>query len=358
MPFKSKAQRRACYARNDPNWDCGEWESHTKNKRLPERVTKDHMDFKSFYHQAEVQDISEGKVGRFLGRLAGVALPTLGGAYATASMMGTGDPLGPGSAPGGLAGFFGGMMKGGDIGAAIGDSLGDKLWSGVKSFLGLFRRRKPAATATQNYIDKLAAGRTDLPTDEPVVRDQPQSIRSLAQRKQDDLSDEDYMTRRQQRKAASEALIAAMSIARYSSDQIMRMYNLSPSNEILTLWAMNYMDAIAKAGQEGGKEAAVREALHSLADMIAKGKMEKPQRKERAATPAEEPQTVKAPDVPLAGPEDLKVPDSLTKPSVTRQIDLFGNEIETPSQKRRRSGGGGRRRRAPTTMEQPGLFDN
>jgi hypothetical protein len=36
MPFKSKAQRRACYAANDPDWDCGEWESKTP-ARLPER---------------------------------------------------------------------------------------------------------------------------------------------------------------------------------------------------------------------------------------------------------------------------------------------------------------------------------
>lgn len=41
MPFKSKAQRRACYAKNDPNWDCEEWEEETPdNKRLPEKKKK------------------------------------------------------------------------------------------------------------------------------------------------------------------------------------------------------------------------------------------------------------------------------------------------------------------------------
>jgi hypothetical protein len=40
MPFKSKSQRRACYAAHDPNWDCGEWEAHTKDKKLPEKTKK------------------------------------------------------------------------------------------------------------------------------------------------------------------------------------------------------------------------------------------------------------------------------------------------------------------------------
>lgn len=38
MPFKSKAQMRACYAKDDPDWDCEKWESHTPNKKsLPKR---------------------------------------------------------------------------------------------------------------------------------------------------------------------------------------------------------------------------------------------------------------------------------------------------------------------------------
>lgn len=37
MPFKSKAQQRACYAKDDPRWDCQEWGAATK-KELPERV--------------------------------------------------------------------------------------------------------------------------------------------------------------------------------------------------------------------------------------------------------------------------------------------------------------------------------
>jgi hypothetical protein len=38
-PFKSKAQRRLCYALNDPNWNCKEWEMGTPRK-LPERIKR------------------------------------------------------------------------------------------------------------------------------------------------------------------------------------------------------------------------------------------------------------------------------------------------------------------------------
>ncbi len=41
MPYRSKSQISACYARNDPNWDCKEWAKKTKSiKELPERVKK------------------------------------------------------------------------------------------------------------------------------------------------------------------------------------------------------------------------------------------------------------------------------------------------------------------------------
>lgn len=36
-PFVSEAQRRACYAADDPKWDCKEWERHTPKKKLPKR---------------------------------------------------------------------------------------------------------------------------------------------------------------------------------------------------------------------------------------------------------------------------------------------------------------------------------
>ena len=38
-PFVSEEQRRACYAADDPNWDCKEWEAATpKGKKLPKHV--------------------------------------------------------------------------------------------------------------------------------------------------------------------------------------------------------------------------------------------------------------------------------------------------------------------------------
>lgn len=39
MPFKSKAQMKACYAAKDPKWDCEKWGKETKNaKDLPEKM--------------------------------------------------------------------------------------------------------------------------------------------------------------------------------------------------------------------------------------------------------------------------------------------------------------------------------
>jgi len=41
MPFRSLSQIRACYAKNDPNWDCHEFARETKNiKKLPEKVSE------------------------------------------------------------------------------------------------------------------------------------------------------------------------------------------------------------------------------------------------------------------------------------------------------------------------------
>lgn len=37
MPFKSKAQARACFARKDPDWDCEEWAEETDFSRIPEK---------------------------------------------------------------------------------------------------------------------------------------------------------------------------------------------------------------------------------------------------------------------------------------------------------------------------------
>ena len=42
MPFKSKAQWRACFAADDPNWDCREWADSTPSyKELPKKKKKE-----------------------------------------------------------------------------------------------------------------------------------------------------------------------------------------------------------------------------------------------------------------------------------------------------------------------------
>jgi hypothetical protein len=44
MPFKSKAQQKACYAKKArgeaKGWNCAEWSRVTNQKSLPERVKK------------------------------------------------------------------------------------------------------------------------------------------------------------------------------------------------------------------------------------------------------------------------------------------------------------------------------
>lgn len=43
MPFKNQRQRRACYAKDDPDWNCKKWEEETPED-LPEAVAKDWVD--------------------------------------------------------------------------------------------------------------------------------------------------------------------------------------------------------------------------------------------------------------------------------------------------------------------------
>lgn len=39
MPFKNKAQARACRAKHDPKWNCSKWAKETPGgiKKLPEK---------------------------------------------------------------------------------------------------------------------------------------------------------------------------------------------------------------------------------------------------------------------------------------------------------------------------------
>jgi hypothetical protein len=38
MPFKNKQQLKACYAKNDPKWDCDKWAHETSKKVLAEHT--------------------------------------------------------------------------------------------------------------------------------------------------------------------------------------------------------------------------------------------------------------------------------------------------------------------------------
>lgn len=52
MPFKSKEQRRACYAKQDPNWDCKEWDMkkrYHKNSSLLELYAQPYSGAGGFY---------------------------------------------------------------------------------------------------------------------------------------------------------------------------------------------------------------------------------------------------------------------------------------------------------------------
>jgi hypothetical protein len=40
MPFKTKKQRKACYAKNDPKWDCKKWDSEKKRTTKMRRKRK------------------------------------------------------------------------------------------------------------------------------------------------------------------------------------------------------------------------------------------------------------------------------------------------------------------------------
>lgn len=40
-PFVSEAQRKACYAKDEPGWDCKEWDKHTRNSRMNRLIKVD-----------------------------------------------------------------------------------------------------------------------------------------------------------------------------------------------------------------------------------------------------------------------------------------------------------------------------
>jgi len=260
MPFASKSQMRACFAKDDPNWDCHQWAHETPNrKNLPDHVKKKNMKFKEFLDQGD--EIVEGKVGRWLGRAAGLAIPTLGGAAMTAGMMGT-PTFDAGGAPGGLGGALAGVMKGGDIGAAIGDDLGDKVWSGVKKLGGLFRPKQPSTT--QNYVNKLSS-HTGLDPDDVEVK----AASTDPADKGSELNT--FMLQRSKNHQAGSTLQWALRHAGYPPSDI-KAYgmNLSPDNKALRTWAMHYHQMVQdemKAGHSGTAAAIAKRGVEKLQEL-------------------------------------------------------------------------------------------
>ncbi len=68
MPFKSEAQRRACWAKKSRgeagSWDCEEWEKKTKNKKsLPYKIKESILISKIDKAIAEMDHKLTGKTG-------------------------------------------------------------------------------------------------------------------------------------------------------------------------------------------------------------------------------------------------------------------------------------------------------
>lgn len=71
MPFKSKAQARACYAKQDPDWDCDEWASETDFRYLKNSKDEDsiYREWKGLVNMTarELQDFAGSNLGKKAG---------------------------------------------------------------------------------------------------------------------------------------------------------------------------------------------------------------------------------------------------------------------------------------------------
>jgi hypothetical protein len=55
MPFKNRDQQKACYAKNDPNWDCDAW-----SKITPKDIPKHAKKFREWLEVRETRDECAG----------------------------------------------------------------------------------------------------------------------------------------------------------------------------------------------------------------------------------------------------------------------------------------------------------
>lgn len=114
MPFESKAQARACYAANDPSWDCEEFSAATDFSRLPARKKKPVMKKDANFYAGAV------KAAYALPSSLLRSAPSVAGSMAKNWFSRAAKPMATQAAIGGGMGALGGGMEGGWGGAASG----------------------------------------------------------------------------------------------------------------------------------------------------------------------------------------------------------------------------------------------
>lgn len=279
---------------------------------------------------------TEGKVGRFLGGLAGMAAPVAAGAYASnmyapdlAALAGSDvtipdDPMGPGGAIGGLGGTVAGAALGHKVGAAVGDYLGDKVGQGARWAWNKVRRKRPTGPT---YLDRLAAGRTDLDPDavsqlEPPAKESPKVAAT-----QDARAAKDAVSQFEDKADLSRTLRLGLMAAGYPAKMVARY---GYDTDLVNAWGRNDLARMIHGEIAAGRKGTARHiALQGINKLQAAGLLPKP-------SPDDE--------IDLADPQHHAPPP--------RQLDLFGDEPEAPAAKRSAKGGR-RKKRANNT---PSLF--
>lgn len=337
----------------------------SKVKTVPPKKRESHMKFKEFLHDVEGLGFNEGprgrKVGEFLGGLAGLAGPALGGAAISGEMMG-GDMFDKHGAPGGLIGTGLGIMKGRNWGQAIGGAIGDKIGDGL-GWVGkkMFGKKKPKSTGTP-YFDALTGGR-DVGDPNAVT------FKAGDRREEKGTVDKDYFANREKMDAAGKTLAFILNDKLldfgYSPNEVQQFVtNVGESNRVLRAWLLHYHQMV---------EDAIKAGHPGTAKMMGKRGVELLQEKGVLPPPATRTGTVAEPEEPAhdLGPDDFhhEEPDDVPAPDVEqptahhKRTDLFGDEIPEPKPKRKRAPADPskpkrkRPSRAKKKPETPGLFD-
>lgn len=333
------------------------------------------MKFKQFLYEAEGREFHEGprgrKVGEFLGGMAGLAGPALGGAAISGEMMG-GDMFDKHGAPGGLLGTGLGVMKGRHWGSAIGGAIGDKVGDGI-GWLGrkLFGPRKKKGDPNA-YFKKLQGDR-DLGADPETDVDYKPQGRVSGPAVNPSKEAEAHLKSREGLDAAAKTLGLILGDKEldlgYSPDEIRQFVtNIGDNNRVLRAWKLHGYDKMIEDSLAKGQPATAR--------MMGKRAVAELQKARVLPHPAGRPPYEVLPDddhgtpptdgpggseIDLADHPDAHEPEAgdATQPSVKRRVDLFGDEVpDAPKKKKRAPSAKPRKprgkKKADTT---PGLFD-